>query len=148
MRENGEAGFDPGRDPKGCAHFRSPHFLWNGRRQSGHWEYRFPLSPNQKDCIIALLGQLPVEAPKNPLRKPVLWGPLGKLPFERKRKDTSVASDSLRAIIRESLSDPRRKVPTGRRRGAKCDSSESQECLHVCGSLKEKRHNLNWNSSK
>lgn len=84
------------------------------------------------------MGQLPVEAPKNPLRKPVLWGPECNLLSERKRKEPSVASDSLRAIIQESLSDPRRRVPTGRR-GAKRDSSESQECLNVYGSLEREK---------
>lgn len=143
MMESGKAGFELEHDHS----FAHATFSGTAATRVAVRNRDF-LCPQTKRRLITLLGQLPMEAPKNPLRKPVLWGPLGKLPSERKRKETSVASDSLRAMIREPLSEPRRKVPTGRRRGAKCDSSQSQECLNVCGALKEKRHNLNWNISK
>lgn len=85
--QNGEAGFELRCDPKGRVHI--PLTRLPLERLPLAWLFgiqrRLP-SPNQKDGIIMPLGQLPVEAPKNPLKKPILWGPLRKLPFERKRK--------------------------------------------------------------
>ena len=57
-------------EPQGCVYIR---FLWNGCYQSGCLEYEGSLHPKSKRlCLVRLFGQLPMEAPQKPLKKPIL----------------------------------------------------------------------------